>query len=222
MHKTVPQRRLEQARPFALLFTFCGGFLNAFTFVQCGQTLSGAQTGNIIFLGAALANHDVIGIIDRCSALGLYIAGIIVAIAFQTHIKYWRIFCLIPILIIGCFVGAMPESFPAYLSVGMISFGLALPNTAFNKIEGLSYSSAFTTGNLKKLVIAWTEYGYHKDPGDLIKAINYSFIVLSFLAGVLAAAFIQPHLKMKTIWVVVVILIITDLVYYWQKKDEPD
>lgn len=136
MNKLLNTHHVEEARLFAIVMTFCGGFLDAFTYIQCGHTLAAAQTGNIVFLAAALVNHNVIGIIDRCDAIILYVLGIIVAITFQAHIKYWRIFCLFPILIIGGFVGAMPENFPTYLSVGLVSFGLALLNTAFSKIEG--------------------------------------------------------------------------------------
>jgi hypothetical protein len=112
LDKLLNKRHVEEARLFAILLTFCGGFLDAFTYIQCGHTLAAAQTGNIVFLSAALVNHNVIGIVDRCGAIILYILGIIVAIGFQAHIKYWRIFCLFPILIIGGFVGAMPEDFP--------------------------------------------------------------------------------------------------------------
>lgn len=147
MDKLLNKRHVEEARLFAIL-TFFGGFLDAFTYIQCGHTLAAAQAGNIVFLSAALVNHNVIGIVDRCGAIILYILGIIVAIGFQAHIKYWRIFCLFPILIIGGFVGAMSEDVPTYLSVGLIFFGLALLNTAFSKIEGLGYSSVFTTGNI--------------------------------------------------------------------------
>ena len=140
MDKLLNKRHVEEARLFAIL-TFFGGFLDALTYIQCGHTLAAAQTGNIVFLSAALVNHNVIGIVDRCGAIILYILGIIVAIGFQAHIKYWRIFCLFPILIIGGDV-------PTYLSVGLVSFGLALLNTAFSKIEGLGYSSVFTTGNI--------------------------------------------------------------------------
>ena len=147
LDKLLNKRHVEKARLFAIL-TFFGGFLDAFTYIQCGHTLAAAQTGNIVFLSAALVNHNVIGIVDRCGAIILYILGIIVAIGFQAHIKYWRIFCLFPILIIGGFVGAMSEDVPTYLSVELVFFGLALLNTAFSKIEGLGYSSVFTTGNI--------------------------------------------------------------------------
>lgn len=217
MDKLLNSRHVEEARLFAIIMTFCGGFLDAFTYIQCGHTLAAAQTGNIVFLSAALVNHNLIGIVDRCGAIILYILGIVIALAFQAHIKYWRIFCLIPILIIGAFVGAMPESFPTYLSVGMVSFGLALVNTAFSKIEGLGYSNVFTTGNIKKFVVAWTEYFYHRKRDDFMVGLNYFIIVLAFTVGAISSALIQPLMRMKTIWVAVIIIFITDVFYYIQK-----
>lgn len=208
MNKLLNTHHVEEARLFAIVMTFCGGFLDAFTYIQCGHTLAAAQTGNIVFLAAALVNHNVIGIIDRCGAIILYVLGIIVAITFQAHIKYWRIFCLFPILIIGGFVGAMPENFPTYLSVGLVSFGLALLNTAFSKIEGLGYSSVFTTGNIKKSVVFGTEYIYHHRQQDLKIAVNYFIVVLAFTLGAISSAIIQPFFQMKTIWVAVAIILL--------------
>ena len=219
MNKLLNTHHVEEARLFAIVMTFCGGFLDAFTYIQCGHTLAAAQTGNIVFLAAALVNHNVIGIIDRCGAIILYVLGIIVAITFQAHIKYWRIFCLFPILIIGGFVGAMPENFPTYLSVGLVSFGLALLNTAFSKIEGLGYSSVFTTGNIKKSVVFGTEYIYHHRQQDLKIAVNYFIVVLAFTLGAISSAIIQPFFRMKTIWVAVAIILLTDIFYY-QKVHE--
>ena len=220
MNKLLNTHHVEEARLFAIVMTFCGGFLDAFTYIQCGHTLAAAQTGNIVFLAAALVNHNVIGIIDRCGAIILYVLGIIVAITFQAHIKYWRIFCLFPILIIGRFVGAMPENFPTYLSVGLVSFGLALLNTAFSKIEGLGYSSVFTTGNIKKSVVFGTEYIYHHRQQDLKIAVNYFIVVLAFTLGAISSAIIQPFFRMKTIWVAVAIILLTDIFYYYQKVHE--
>ena len=220
MNKLLNTHHVEEARLFAIVMTFCGGFLDAFTYIQCGHSLAAAQTGNIVFLAAALVNHNVIGIIDRCGAIILYVLGIIVAITFQAHIKYWRIFCLFPILIIGGFVGAMPENFPTYLSVGLVSFGLALLNTAFSKIEGLGYSSVFTTGNIKKSVVFGTEYIYHHRQQDLKIAVNYFIVVLAFTLGAISSAIIQPFSRMKTIWVAVAIILLTDIFYYYQKVHE--
>ena len=143
MDKLLNKRHVEEARLFAILLTFCGGFLDAFTYIQCGHTLAAAQTGNIVFLSAALVNHNVIGIVDRCGAIILYILGIIVA---------------------------------------------------------------------------WTEYGYHHDRADLIIGFDYFLIVLAFTTGAISSAVIQPFLRMKTIWVAVLVILITDIIYYFQKK----
>ena len=220
MDKLLNSRHAEEARLFAIIMTFCGGFLDAFTYIQCGHTLAAAQTGNIIFLSAAIVNHNLIGIIDRCGAIVLYVLGIVTAITIQNHAKYWRIICLLPILAIGVFVGAMPESFPTYLSVGMVSFGLALVNTAFSKVEGLGYSSVFTTGNIKKFVVAWTEYFYQRKQEDFLVGFNYLIIVLAFTVGAISSALIQPALRMKTIWVAVIIILVTGILYYCQKVQE--
>ena len=88
MNKLLNTHHVEEARLFAIVMTFCGGFLDAFTYIQCGHTLAAAQTGNIVFLAAALVNHNVIGIIDRSGAITLYVLGIIDAVPFQAHIKY--------------------------------------------------------------------------------------------------------------------------------------
>ncbi|MCD7084254.1 YoaK family protein [Limosilactobacillus fastidiosus] len=220
MYKLLNIHHAEEARLFAIIMTFCGGFLDAFTYIQCGHTLAAAQTGNIVFLAAALVNHNLTGIIDRCGAIILYIIGIIIAIYFKHHLKYWRIFCLVPILLIGILIGVMPEDFPTYLSVGLVSFGLALVNTAFSKVEGSGYSSVFTTGNIKKSVVSGMEYVYHHNKSDLGIAYNYFIIVLAFTLGAIASAIIQPFTRMKTILVAVVIILITDIFYYYQKSRE--
>ncbi|MGN1280143.1 MAG: YoaK family protein [Limosilactobacillus sp.] len=218
MHNIFNQRNLAEARFFAVALTFCGGFADAFTYIQCNHTLAAAQTGNIVFLSAALANHNVLGVVDRLSSLIAYIVGLAIVSAFHAHIAhYWRVFCLIPILIIGVIVGGLPASFPTYISVPAISFGLAMQNAAFAKVEGLGYSSVFTSGNIKKSVVAWSEYYFHHDLSQRRAAIDYSLIVGSFALGAIASAQLQPFLKMKTIWIAVLVILIVNVTYYIQK-----
>lgn len=140
MHNLINRHHLAEARLFAIVLTFCGGFTDAFTYIQCNHTLAAAQTGNIVFLSAALANHNLLGVVDRLTSLIAFVCGLAVVSIFHAHIAhYWRVFCLIPILVIGIIVGGLPVSFPTYISVPAISFGLAMQNAAFNKIEGLGY-----------------------------------------------------------------------------------
>ncbi|HJA27619.1 MAG TPA: DUF1275 domain-containing protein [Candidatus Limosilactobacillus intestinigallinarum] len=218
MHKLIDQRHLAEARLFAIALTFCGGFTDAFTYIQCDHTLAAAQTGNIVFLSAALANHNLLGVVDRLASLIAFIIGLAVVSVFHAHIAhYWRVFCLMPILVIGIIVGGLPASFPTYISVPAISFGLAMQNAAFTKIEGLGYSSVFTSGNIKKSVVAWSEYYFHHDQSQRQPALDYTVIVISFALGAIASAQVQPILHMKTIWLAVLIILIINVTYYLQK-----
>lgn len=215
MHNLIDQGHLAEARLFAIALTFCGGFTDAFTYIQCDHTLAAAQTGNIGFLSAALANHNLLGVIDRLASLVAFVIGLAVVSVFHAHIvHYWRVFCLMPIEII---VGGLPASFPTYISVPTISFGLAMQNAAFTKIAGLGYSNAFSSGNLKKSVVAWSEYYFHHDQSQRQPALDYSAIVISFTLGAIISAQVQPLLHMKTIWVAVLIILITNVTYYLQK-----
>lgn len=47
--KHIQRPHLYQLRELALAFTFCGGFIDAYTFMERGGTLAAGQTGNIIF-----------------------------------------------------------------------------------------------------------------------------------------------------------------------------
>ena len=218
MHNILDQRNLAEARLFAIVLTFCGGFIDAFTYIQCNHTLAAAQTGNIVFLSAALANHNFLGVVDRLASLIAYIIGLAIVSIFHAHIDhYWRVFCLIPILVIGMIVGGLPASFPTYISVPAISFGLAMQNAAFAKIEGLGYSSVFTSGNIKKSVVAWSEYYFHHDQSQRRAAIDYSMIVAGFTLGAVFSAQLQPIMKMRTIWIAVLVILIVNVTYYIQK-----
>lgn len=218
MHNLIDQGHLAEARLFAIVLTFCGGFTDAFTYIQCDHTLAAAQTGNIVFLSAALANHNLLGVVDRLASLVAFVIGLAVVSVFHAHIvHYWRVFCLMPILIIGIVVSGLQASFPTYISVPTISFGLAMQNAAFTKIAGLGYSNAFSSGNLKKSVVAWSEYYFHHDQSQRQPALDYSAIVISFTLGAIVSAQVQPLLHMKTIWVAVLIILITNVTYYLQK-----
>lgn len=212
-------RPLAQARLFAITLTFSGGFIDAFTYIECNHTLAGAQTGNIIFLSAALASQNFMGIIDRLGALIAFVVGLAIVSIFHAHVdRYWRVFCLAPIVIISAIVGALPADFPTYISVPALSFGLAMQNATFNKIQGLPYSSSFTSGNLKKNVVAFSEFYFHHDSSQLPAIINYSFIVASFTLGAVIAAFLLPYFRMHTIWLASLILLATNLIFFWQKS----
>ncbi len=56
----------------------------------------------------------------------------------HAHLRtdYWRVVCLLPILLVGAIIGFLPDSFPDYLMVPAVSFWLAMQSATFSKIEG--------------------------------------------------------------------------------------
>ena len=74
-----------------------------------------------------------------------------------------------------------------------------MQNAAFAKIEGFGYSNVFTSGNIKKSVVAWSEYCFHHDQSQRQAAIDYSLIVVSFTLWAIVSAQLQPLMRMRTI-----------------------
>lgn len=171
------------------------------------------QTGNIIFFSSALANHNIPGMINRAST---FIVGLLVVGLFHKYVKgyYWRVFCLFPILAICLIVVFLPRSVPNYYIVPVIAFGLAIQNASFSKIEGMGYNNAFTTGNLKRSVVAWSAFFFGEDKSQHTAAVNYMLLVISFGIGAIVSAFLQKFLILKTLWIAVILLLaIINMIY---------
>ena len=180
--------------------------------------MAAAQTGNIIFLSAALANHNFLGVVDRLGSLIAFIIGLAMVSILHAHLKtdYWRVVCLLPILIVGAIIGLLPDDFPDYIMVPAVSFGLAMQSAAFSKIEGLGYNSVFTSGSVKKAAVAWSEYYFHHDRTQRTVALNYFTIVVCFTIGAIISAQLLPFFRMKTIWIATFLILVTDSSYYLQ------
>ena len=102
LKEVLNSNRPAESRQLACALTFCGGFIDAYTYIQRGHTLSAGQTGNVIFFSSALADHNVPGMINRASTFIAFSLGLLLVGLFHKYVKshYWRVFCLFPILAI--------------------------------------------------------------------------------------------------------------------------
>ena len=71
----------SESRILATALTFSAGFIDAYTYIQRGHTLSAGQTGNVIFFASALADHNIAGMLNRATTflaftLGLLLVGL--------------------------------------------------------------------------------------------------------------------------------------------------
>lgn len=210
--------KLFQLREIAIGLTFIGGFIDAYTFVQRGKVLAAGQTGNIVFLSVDIAQRNLPGIITKIMTMiffGLGIAAVEIMKHKNNRSHYWRLVSLIAELLVCIVVGFLPKTVSNLYVVPPLAFVMAMQNIAFDQIEGLGYNNVFSTGNLKKAIIALVEYFYHHKTTNLTSARIYFELVLGFSGGAVASALLQKWFFLKTIWFVPLFLIIVGGYYTW-------
>lgn len=213
--KLLNEKAPSESRLLALSLTFSSGFIDTYTYIQRGHTLSAGQTGNIIFFATSLANGNILGMINRAATFIAFTVGLVLVGVLHKYIhsNYWRIFCLFPIILICLIIGFVPTSIPNYYVVPAIAFGLAMQNASFSKIEGMGYNNAFTTGNLKKSAVAWSAYFFGADKTQHNAAVNYMWLVISFAVGAVVSAIIQRFFALRTIWLGALMLLLINIIY---------
>lgn len=212
---SVKANKIAQTRLMAFILTFCGGFIDAYTYMLRGHTLSAGQTGNIIFFATSLANGNLTGMINRGLTIIGFILGLILVTLLKRYAKnaYWRIFEMIPLIVVSIVLGFLPTSIPNYFIVPITAFGMAMQSGAFRKIEGLGYSNVFTSGNLRKTVLSWSSFYINGDESEKQPAQNYTLLVVAFTTGAVISALLQKMFQVRAIWIASCILVIVNLVY---------
>ena len=94
--------RPSESRILATALTFSAGFIDAYTYIQRGHTLSAGQTGNVIFFASAFADHNIAGMLNRATTFIAFTLGLLLVGLFHKYVKsnYWRVFCLFPISLV--------------------------------------------------------------------------------------------------------------------------
>lgn len=211
----IRRSHLYQLRELAIAFTFCGGFIDAYTFMERGGTLAAGQTGNIIFFGMNIAKHNLPGLATKVATFFAYILGLIVVTIISSKVKskYKRIYCILPIMFVSVVVGFIPNTVPNFYIVPFLAFGIAMQTVAFNKVEGLGYMNTVSTGNLRKAVVAWTRYFVDHDSSQIKAGTNYLLLVVGFICGATVSAILDNFLKVHTIWVAAALLAVINFFY---------
>lgn len=210
------RKNIYQLKELAIALTFCGGFIDAYAFMERGHTMAAGQTGNIIFLGIDIAQHNVPGILAKVLSLIAFIIGTALAVwVSHTHkARYWRIYCVLPLILICFLIGSLPDSAPSAITVPPLSFGLAMQCAAFDKIEGQAYNNIFSTGNLKKAVTLFVNHHFNKDDSLREQALTYLGLVVGFMGGAICSAICDIYFGMRAIWGASVLLIILMICYF--------
>ena len=206
---------IYQGMGFGIAMTFCGGFIDAYTFIKRGGTLVAGQTGNVTFLSVDLATRNFDGALTKGVTMLAFMAGVFAVSILHTklHSAFWRLATIVPLITFCAIVGFLPADMPDIYIVPPLALGMAMQTTAFSEVAGRGYNNAFTTGNLKKTMISLGEYVMHRKSEDKRSVFIYAVLVISFVAGGIASALLQKILGLYTILIAAVILAVTAGIY---------
>jgi len=186
----------ERSLAVAIPLTLSGGFLDAFTYVGHGHVFANSMTGNVALLGVSVALGNWTQALRHVPPLLAFALAILASNLLQTRAaKAWlkrpgiATLCL-EAAFITVAASHLFNLDDAWLIPG-ISFTATLQTMAFTHLEGLTYTSVMTTGNLRRctqqLISAFFPA---RNPAALHEAWLLGVISLSFLLGATGGAFL--------------------------------
>jgi uncharacterized membrane protein YoaK (UPF0700 family) len=195
------------ALPDALLLATTGGLLDAFIFLNHGHVFANAMTGNVVFLGIALAGRDWKDIVPHLVPLCGFVVGVVLSKSVRSHLQEQPLLLLgLTFEIVALFaLGWLPLDAPHMVITATTAVVGAFQVASYRHVEGFGYNSTFVTGNLRDTVegfydaIAPRVAPEVRDKGRA-KALDLGLICLCFLVGAVIGAWGAPRFANHTIW----------------------
>lgn len=173
----------------AVLLTFAGGYLDAYTYSCRGKVFANAQTGNIVKLGINLAQGNTAGCVRFLIPIIAFTIGILAAMFIESEMEKREIHFIrrtvllleIAVMILSAF---LPQTETGDLAANtMISFVCAMQMEAFKVFLGQPFATTVSTGNLRKFIEFVYKGVVKKDREAALTGLLYLFIVLTFIFG---------------------------------------
>ena len=206
----------HQIKGIAYFLTLLGGAIDAVSYMGFDHTLPVAQTGNLLLLMVDITRLNVQGIAIKMTTLLSFIAGLVVSRCAYHYYRsiYWRIYILVGLSAACLFTFLAFDHLPSGLAIAPLSFTLAMTTGAFNKVENELYNNSFTTGNIKKAIIAWCEFLFKGQAEQKEQAVIFTCLVLSFVIGAFTAALFYSWFGMAALLVILCEIIIFTVWYF--------
>jgi uncharacterized membrane protein YoaK (UPF0700 family) len=186
----------EETLRVATLLSLAGGFLDAFTWVGHGGVFANAQTGNVVLLGVFAAAAQWRAAAQHIPPIVAFLAGVFVAHRLRVQGAHRAALISLGVeVLLLLVVAALPASFPNLPIVLGIAFVAAVQSSSFPRVEGGSYSSVMTTGNLRRMAeAAFAGLIPPRDPTAPRQARAFAAICATFGLGAGIGAFATVRL----------------------------
>ena len=182
-----------------------GGFLDAYTYLIRGGVFANAQTGNIVLLGVRLmegawggAGHYLVPIL--AFAAGVLAAELIRGRFRGAQALHWRQVTVLFEAACLAAVAFIPYGRWEDIAVtALVSFACSIQVQSFRKVRGSAYATTMCTGNLRSAADnLYAGLALHDAPA-LLRAGRYLSVVLVFVLGAVAGAFLTHALAEKAV-----------------------
>ena len=202
--------------------SFSGGLQDAYTYNVRGKVFANAQTGNVVMMSQNIMSGSIVNGMHYMLPLLSFALGIFTAERIEYSFKeksniHWRQIVVLLEIIVLTVVGILPLDFNMAANI-LVSFSCAMQVQTFRKVHGYGYASTMCIGNLRNGTESFSRYLRSKEKQDLNKALHFFGIILIFAIGAGVGGVVSDVMEIKTIWISVFILLITDLMMIRRTK----
>lgn len=195
----------SESLPVGLLLALAGGILDAYTYLNRGQVFATAETGNLVLLGINLSQGKLDRVVYYLLPILSFAAGVLVTELLRRRLGpnaghlHWRQ----PVLLTECLVLVLVSLLPVGpldpLANMLISFTSAIQIESFRQFQGCGCATTMCTGNLRSAADnLYAGLALHDAPA-LLRASRYLSVVLVFVLGAVAGAFLTQALAEKAV-----------------------
>ena len=226
--RLLPMRKISRhSKRLALFLTFCAGYVDAYTFIERGNTLVAGQTGNVVFLSVGIVQHNVADAEVKILTLLSFMLGVFLLTIYKEKLKIVKkpILSLVPLGVLSLIIGFVPLTVDNHFIVPPLAFCMGLVTTAFGEVSGIAYNNAFMTGNIKRTMLAFGDYVRTKHTPFLREGLIFVSLLSSFVLGVVFSAYLSIFYEEKTILgipIMMSIFYLSMLFANWRKKVEEE
>ena len=222
--RLLPMRKISRhSKRLALFLTFCAGYVDAYTFIERGNTLVAGQTGNVVFLSVGIVQRNLADAEIKILTLLSFMLGVFLLTIYKEKLRIVKkpILSLVPLGVLSLIIGFVPLTVDNHFIVPPLAFCMGLVTTAFGEVSGIAYNNAFMTGNIKRTMLAFGDYVRTKHTPFLREGLIFVSLLSSFVLGVVFSAYLSIFYEEKTILgipIMMSIFYLSMLFANWRKK----
>jgi uncharacterized membrane protein YoaK (UPF0700 family) len=210
----------------ATLLAVNAGFIDAYTFFHYENRFAGAQTGNLIQAGIALAQGKWTHFIGFLIPILFFMAGVMLR-TFVSHIrrKYHRgdttylLWMQLFMILVFVTIYVIFQHLSATLCISIMSFIMAIQMNNFSVTRGLSYGSIFSTANMRSFAENMAQYFLTGKKEKIENAWVYFALIGSFFIGAALSTILQHFIAIWTLYLSALFLLIVLYIFSRELKN---